>query len=54
MKKQVLAIALSAAMAGSIAGMSVSAEEQTYNVGICQLVQHDALDAATQLSLIHI
>ncbi len=48
MKKQVLAIALSAAMAGSIAGMSVSAEEQTYNVGICQLVQHDALDAATQ------
>ena len=48
MKKQVLAIALSAAMAGSIAGVSVSAEEQTYNVGICQLVQHDALDAATQ------
>ena len=48
MKKQVLAIALSAAMAGSIAGMSASAEEQTYNVGICQLVQHDALDAATQ------
>lgn len=48
MKKQVLAVAVSAAMAGSIMGMSVSAEEATYTVGICQLVQHDALDAATQ------
>lgn len=49
MKKQVLTVALSAAMAGSIVGMNVSADEaQTYNVGICQLVQHDALDAATQ------
>ncbi|MDO4321044.1 MAG: ABC transporter substrate-binding protein [Lachnospiraceae bacterium] len=48
MKKQVLAIALSAAMAGTIVGMNVSAEEETYTVGICQLVQHDALDAATQ------
>ncbi len=47
MKKQVLAAVLSAAMAGSIIGMNVSAEE-SYTVGICQLVQHDALDAATQ------
>ena len=49
MKKQVLAVALSAVVAGSLTGMSVCAEEgQTYNIGICQLVQHDALDAATQ------
>ncbi len=47
MKKQVIAVALSAALAGSIVGMNVSAEE-TYTVGICQLVQHVALDAATE------
>ena len=47
MKKQIIAVALSAVMAGSIVGMNVSAEE-TYNVGICQLVQHVALDSATQ------
>ena len=49
MKKQVLAAAVSAALAGSVMGMNVCAEEaQTYTVGICQLVQHVALDAATQ------
>ncbi|MDO4298570.1 MAG: ABC transporter substrate-binding protein [Lachnospiraceae bacterium] len=49
MKKQVLAAVLSTAVAGSVFGMSVSAEEaQSWTVGICQLVQHDALDAATQ------
>ena len=49
MKKQVLAAVLSAAVVGSIVGMNVCAEEaQTYTIGICQLVQHDALDAATQ------
>ena len=49
MKKQVLSVILSAAVAGSIVGMNVGAEEaETYTVGICQLVQHDALDAATQ------
>lgn len=48
MKKQILAIALSAAVAGSIVGMNVSAEEETYTIGICQLVQHEALDSATQ------
>ncbi|MCI8317311.1 MAG: ABC transporter substrate-binding protein [Lachnospiraceae bacterium] len=48
MKKQVLAVLLSASVAGSMFGMSVSAEEKSFTVGICQLVQHDALDAATQ------
>lgn len=47
MKKQVLSAALSAAMVASLACIGVSAEEETYTVGICQLVQHDALDAAT-------
>ena len=50
MKKQMLAIALSAAVAAS--GMCTPAvfaeESETYTVGLCQLVQHDALDAATQ------
>ena len=49
MKKQILATVLSAAM---IAGMSVTsvyaAEDATYTVGICQLVQHVALDAAAE------
>lgn len=49
MKKQVLAAALCGAMVVSMGAVSVSAdEEQTYKIGICQLVQHDALDAATQ------
>ncbi|MCD7716393.1 MAG: ABC transporter substrate-binding protein [Lachnospiraceae bacterium] len=49
MKKQILATVLSAAMVASFCGVSVSADEaETYNVGILQLVEHDALDAATQ------
>ncbi|MCD7745074.1 MAG: ABC transporter substrate-binding protein [Lachnospiraceae bacterium] len=49
MKKQFLATILSAAMVASFCGINVSAEEsETYNVGILQLVEHDALDAATQ------
>ena len=49
MKKQVYTAVLAAVLAGSMIGTSVSAEEgQTFTVGICQLVQHEALDAATQ------
>ncbi|MBQ7372453.1 MAG: ABC transporter substrate-binding protein [Blautia sp.] len=50
MKKQMLAVSLSAAMiAGLGTGiLTVNADAETYNVGICQLVQHVALDAATQ------
>ena len=49
MKKQILATALSAAMIAGMAVVPVSAEEnETYTVGICQLGQHEALDAATQ------
>ena len=48
MKKQILAVSLAAVLAAGTGAAVVSAEEQTYNIGICQLVQHDALDAATQ------
>lgn len=37
-----------ASEAASEAASSEAASGETYNVGICQLVQHDALDAATQ------
>lgn len=42
------AMAAAGAMVLSSTGMIVGAEEASYNVGICQLVQHVALDQATQ------
>lgn len=48
MKKKILAAVLSAGMVLCMNGTAVFAEDETYTVGICQLVQHDALDAATQ------
>ncbi len=49
MKKQLFAAVLSTAIAGTMIAGTASAEEaQSYTVGICQLVQHEALDAATQ------
>lgn len=53
MKKQILAVVLSAAMTAGMGSVSVlaaddKADDKTYNIGICQLVQHEALDAATQ------
>ena len=49
MKKQILATVLSTAMVAGLCVVPVSAEEkEVYTVGICQLVQHEALDAATQ------
>lgn len=51
MKKQILAGVLSATMIVGMGGVSVfaadKADDKTYNIGICQLVQHEALDAAT-------
>lgn len=58
--KKVTAIALSAVLVGGIfagcssaantddAGSASQAAKKTYKVGVCQLVQHDALDAATE------
>ena len=50
MNRKLIALCMTAAMMTSMAGTAaVSAdEEQTFTVGICQLVQHPALDAATQ------
>lgn len=49
MKRKALAIALAAAMTtGTCAVTASAADGDTYNIGICQLVQHEALDAATQ------
>ena len=48
MKKRVLTAVLTAALVTGTCVATVSAkEEKTYTIGICQLVQHDALDAAT-------
>ena len=56
--KKIIAMALTAVMSLSLtacggAGKGTSEsgggdDGKTYNVGICQLVQHDALDAATR------
>lgn len=49
MKRKALAIALAAAMAmGTCAVTASAADGDKYTIGICQLVQHEALDAATQ------
>ena len=50
MKKKLLALALSAVMVLSLAacGGATTNTKKTYTVGIVQLVQHPALDAATQ------
>ncbi len=50
MKRKVLSVIMTGAMVAGLAGtVTVHAEEQqTYNIGICQLVEHEALDAATE------
>lgn len=48
MKKKVMALLLAATMGVVSFGGCDSAENDTYNIGICQLVEHAALDAATQ------
>ncbi len=45
--KKILAIALTAVMLLSLCACG-AADDGKYHVGICQLVQHDALDAATK------
>lgn len=47
MKKKVLALVLTAVMTATLL-TGCGEKEKTYNVGICQLVEHAALDAATQ------
>ena len=45
---KITSVAAVSAMVLSAAGMMAMADEASYNVGICQLVQHEALDAATK------
>ena len=45
--KKILAVVLALIMILTVSAMA-SADEETYLVGICQLVPHEALDAATQ------
>ena len=47
--KKIIALVLAAVLVlGMASTVTAKAEEKTYTVGICQLVQHAALDAATQ------
>ena len=46
--KRLLAVASVAAMSLSLCACGGKKEDDVYTVGICQLVQHDALDAATK------
>lgn len=46
--KKIIAVLLVAVMALSLAACGKTKEKDVYNIGICQLVQHPALDAATQ------
>ena len=46
--KKILCIVIALMMLLSMTACGGTADEGTYTVGICQLVQHDALDAATQ------
>ncbi|MBE5866683.1 MAG: ABC transporter substrate-binding protein [Lachnospiraceae bacterium] len=48
MKKKVMALLLAATMGVMTFAGCDSAESDVYNIGICQLVEHAALDAATQ------
>lgn len=46
--KKAAALGLSLALLGTLAACGGTGKGDTYNVGICQLVQHPALDAATE------
>ena len=46
--KKILAIMMAALMILSLTACGSAAKDDVYTVGICQLVTHDALDAATQ------
>ena len=51
MKKKLLALVMTACVAATMltgCGSSAGSAKDTYTIGICQLVQHPALDAATQ------
>ena len=48
MKKKLIALVLAALMVLSLAACGSGSSNDKFTVGVCQLVQHEALDAATQ------
>ena len=48
MMKKILVLLMTAVMAVSLCACGDKKDDDVYTVGICQLVQHDALDAATK------
>ncbi len=46
--KKIIALVLTLTLVLALSSLSAFAAEETFTVGICQLVQHPALDAATQ------
>lgn len=46
--KKIIALALALCMVCALFVCCTATADKTYTVGICQLIQHDALDAATQ------
>ena len=46
--KNMMALGMAALLGLGVASPAMAAEQETYKVGVCQLVQHVALDAATQ------
>lgn len=46
--KKIAAVAMAATMVCTMTSCSGKKSENTYTIGICQLVQHEALDAATK------
>jgi len=46
--KKVLAVAVIIVLAVCLGVTLISCESADFNIGICQLVTHDALDAATR------
>ena len=48
MNKKILTAALSVSVCAALSVPAMADDAQTFNIGICQLVQHVALDAATQ------
>ena len=48
MKKKIVSLMLAAVMAIGLTGCGEAAADDTYKIGVCQIVEHPALDAATQ------
>ena len=53
--KKIAAVALSGLLVASVfAGCSGGSAKNTYTVGICQSMQHPALDKATEIGRAHV